>query len=169
MKINVAQIRQAIGGRQSFRFNCPVSALDSKDNHCWLNGNIEVFGEVINNGHLLHVEGRIKGLARLICNRCLKEFDYPVDIIFSENYREAEDCAVRENDDGEVLFCEDEIDIGEPVRETVLLAEPLNAACSESCRGLCGVCGADLNTAPCSCDKDSIDPRLAALQKLLKK
>ena len=46
------------------------------------------------------------------------------------------------------------------------LALPMKPLCREDCRGLCRVCGANRNTAPCTCDPRPPDPRLAALRDL---
>ena len=41
--------------------------------------------------------------------------------------------------------------------------------CSESCKGLCVVCGTNLNVSECDCDTEEIDPRLEMFKKLLNK
>jgi uncharacterized protein len=38
--------------------------------------------------------------------------------------------------------------------------------CRVDCKGLCAVCGTNLNTGSCSCKPDWEDPRLAVLKKL---
>jgi uncharacterized protein len=167
MKINVGSVGQAIGTSQSFHFNCPIAKISEDNETLWLDDNIEVQGEVVNNGRVLAVTGTIFGTAKGNCNRCLKEFVKPVEVSFAENYRQADDHVCMEGDD--VFFQGDEIDITDLVRETLLLSEPLKMLCSEECKGLCPKCGADLNTHPCSCERDVIDPRLAALQQLLQK
>ena len=45
------------------------------------------------------------------------------------------------------------IDLTADIREAILLALPMNFLCSETCRGLCVQCGANLNKAPCACGK----------------
>ena len=45
------------------------------------------------------------------------------------------------------------IDLTADIREAILLALPINFLCSETCRGLCVQCGANLNKAPCACVK----------------
>ncbi len=45
----------------------------------------------------------------------------------------------------------DVINLTEDVREDTLLIFPANFLCSASCKGMCPVCGANLNQAPCSC------------------
>ena len=66
-------------------------------------------------------------------------------------------------------FDGDFIDITELVRDTVLAAQPLSKLCKPDCKGLCPVCGADLNQGDCGCDRFIPDPRMAALQELLAK
>lgn len=41
------------------------------------------------------------------------------------------------------------IDLGPVVRELLVLAIPMAPLCSESCKGLCPTCGADLNHSSC--------------------
>jgi len=51
-----------------------------------------------------------------------------------------------------VLSSENEvIDLTADIREDILLALPMNPVCSSACRGLCPVCGANLNKQSCAC------------------
>jgi DUF177 domain-containing protein len=61
------------------------------------------------------------------------------------------------------------IDLDPSVREQLLLALPRYPVCQESCKGLCSVCGANLNERDCGCDRHVPDPRWAGLEKLKKK
>ena len=58
------------------------------------------------------------------------------------------------------------IDLDPILREQVLLALPMHAVCREDCRGLCGMCGQNLNEAACGCENRRVDPRLAALKDI---
>ncbi len=58
------------------------------------------------------------------------------------------------------------IDLDPVLREAVLLALPPYPVCSDGCKGLCPVCGANLNERDCGCDRSVPDPRWAGLQKL---
>lgn len=166
MKINIAQLRQAIGASQSFSFHSPVEDLAGEAGELWLHGRIEVTGEAVNTGRLLAISGVIKGVAGLNCNRCLADFTRQVAVPFSETFREEGSAAT---DPDALVYHGDEIDIAEIVREALIVAEPLKALCGEECRGLCPTCGANRNETPCTCVTTSIDPRLAALEKLLPK
>jgi uncharacterized protein len=62
--------------------------------------------------------------------------------------------------DGHVL------DLEPTLREQILLALPMDALCSEACKGLCPNCGQNLNEATCDCRADVADPRWAKLREL---
>jgi uncharacterized protein len=73
---------------------------------------------------------------------------------------------VHHEDEPDVLRIDDhhELDLSEPVREAISLAEPITLLCRQDCRGLCPTCGVDLNTViEHSHTEDAIDPRLAGL------
>lgn len=47
------------------------------------------------------------------------------------------------------------INLTADVREDILLALPMVAVCSAGCRGLCNVCGVNLNRANCKCKQQA--------------
>jgi uncharacterized protein len=61
------------------------------------------------------------------------------------------------------------IDLDPAVREQILLSIPGYPVCRESCKGLCPVCGANLNDGDCGCDRRTPDPRWAGLEKFRQK
>ena len=50
--------------------------------------------------------------------------------------------------------------------EQLLLELPMSALCGEDCRGLCSVCGKNLNEGDCGCERKPMDPRWAALKSI---
>jgi uncharacterized protein len=59
------------------------------------------------------------------------------------------------------------IDLDPVVREQVLLALPVSVVCKEDCKGLCPVCGQDLNVQDCGHGKvKEVDVRLAKLKDI---
>jgi uncharacterized protein len=67
----------------------------------------------------------------------------------------------------DVLYYDDLVVSFDPlVEEQVQLEVPLKALCREDCRGLCPMCGADRNLAPCACKPPS-DERWKSLRTLL--
>jgi len=104
------------------------------------------------------------------CSRCLTAVVAPIDVEIEEVAIPSIDIdtglPVSEADEPEALRLDDhhELDLGEPVREAISLAEPISLLCRPDCRGLCLVCGVDLNSATDHAHSEkTIDPRLAAL------
>ena len=70
--------------------------------------------------------------------------------------------------EGEFFMGEDGfVDLSPLLRELSLLEIPMQVFCRPDCQGLCMQCGQNLNEGLCACDRDNIDPRLAALKALL--
>lgn len=96
-------------------------------------------------------EGKVK--IRFICEKCLKPIEKTID--FSKTERQFYIKPPRIVEDLNDLYLVDterwEIDISEMVRQEIILHFPLNLVCSTHCKGLCPVCGKDLNKVKCSC------------------
>lgn len=116
--------------------------------------------------------GHVATRLELSCSRCLEPFALPVDQTFDLRYQPhaqntGEGEREIEEDDLTTAFYEnDEIDLGQLMREQFYLALPMKPLCVEHCRGLCPVCGANLNKTTCDCKRAWEDPRLAALKQL---
>jgi len=143
-----------------------------------IDGEAMIKSEIVFNGQLSRadertfVRGAIKADAEIDCTRCLEPVERPIDITFEDVFVEA----VAESDKDEVelaveqldeaLLESEEIDLAEVVREQILLDLPEQIFCKEDCRGLCPQCGGNRNLIDCSCERDQVDPRWAALKEL---
>jgi uncharacterized protein len=58
------------------------------------------------------------------------------------------------------------LDLDQLVEEDVNLAIPSKYLCNPDCKGLCSICGKNLNENQCDC-KAPVDPRMAVLLQLL--
>jgi uncharacterized protein len=116
--------------------------------------------------------GSVKTTLDLPCSRCLEPFMWPVDASFDLRYQPharntGEGEREIEEDDLTTAFYEnDTIDLGQLMREQFYLALPMKPLCTDDCQGLCAQCGTNLNRGRCSCVREWVDPRLAALAKL---
>jgi uncharacterized protein len=119
------------------------------------------------------IAGEVKAFLELQCSRCLKLFPRDTEIEVNAVYHPLDDLKGEERHevkDDELdmgFYSGDELDIQELVKEQIILSIPIKPLCSESCRGICPICGTDLNADTCSCREKSTDPRLAVLKKLL--
>ncbi len=106
----------------------------------------------------------LKATTPQVCARCLKPIQQPVEAHFEELYAFSE----RNMTESGLLYPPTGIvDLGPLVREFMILDIPFSPLCSPECKGLCPVCGADLNEGPCEHQQVSVDPRWAVLQELL--
>lgn len=111
------------------------------------------------------VEGDIHTALPAECVRCLDTFHLPLRIRLEELFSLA--LGPHTPDPLYVVAADGTIDLTLPLREQILLAQPIKPVCRPECKGLCSTCGKNLNEGPCDCDDESIDPRLAALKALL--
>jgi len=79
------------------------------------------------------------------CQRCLNDADVAVDARGIEYVRHGES-EVGEEDEGYVAT--HQLDLERWVRDLIADALPQKLLCRADCRGLCPVCGADLNADP---------------------
>lgn len=119
------------------------------------------------------VDGTLRTTMRVACARCLDPVDVEVDLDIEEHFRPTvfipgvsfEKSTEDEDDPATVLDAQHTLDLSEVLRQTVLVAVPLNALCSQACNGLCSECGGNLNHEHCSCEAEP-DPRWSALRAL---
>jgi uncharacterized protein len=130
----------------------------------------------------VRVDARTKAEVTAACGRCLTPVavDVPVEfevtLVPADEYREEESPddgdkgpvggSFAPKDAEEETYTGKVIDLDPFVREQILLAVPGYPVCDEGCKGLCSVCGANLNERDCGCDRHVPDPRWAGLKNL---
>jgi len=123
-------------------------------------------GVVENVGGVLELSGEAVGSFTVPCARCAKittqNYRVPVNETFAHENAEGVDL------DAVLTFVGTSIDLDEAIWPNVLLSIDTKYLCKSDCKGLCPMCGADLNETSCDCEQDEIDPRLAGLADLLK-
>ena len=80
------------------------------------------------------------------CVRCLVNFLHPLQTAFTELFAFTSD---QVTESGLLVPDDGNIDLAPLVMEYLILEIPIRPICRPDCKGLCQVCGADLNTAPC--------------------
>ena len=122
-------------------------------------------GQVRNTAGLLELSGIIRAVMRCSCDRCGKPFTREkalrVCVPLAADVSDEEDAEVFPLDG-------DGIDVTEVMETCFILDMEGQMLCREDCKGLCAVCGKDLNDGPCGCGRQP-DPRFAVLEQLLDK
>ncbi len=162
MLLNVKSILHTPGKSLPFSFEMDLRDVEHNNGFPIVEP-VVVDGEVRNSADVLHLEMSIRSDLDAVCDRCAKEFVLVMEEVFQCYLAEE----VQNEDNDEIIVLEDGcIDVEDLARTAFILGLDTKILCSEDCKGLCHRCGADLNLGPCTCKKD-VDPRLAALAKLL--
>ena len=105
------------------------------------------------------VRGGLKGQLAHECRRCLQpvmqDFEHEVTLVFVSG-ESGED-----TDEGDAFVLDPgtgSLDLGDAVREEVILAMNPYVVCDPGCLGLCPRCGKNLNEGPCDCAEEEVDP-----------
>ena len=126
-------------------------------------------------GGLVQVTGRVTARLGLSCGRCLDSYDLDVDGPIELVYLPRKSAAAADEDavglsEGEMVVAYyegEQLDLGEMVREQLLLNLSMKRLCREDCRGICAHCGVNRNHATCACpEAESVSP-LAPLGQLV--
>lgn len=103
----------------------------------------------------------------MLCSRCLKEVacDYPINI------EEVIDLSEEESND--LIEDINYVEAGVLYVDKLILDElvpmlPIRFLCTEDCKGICKVCGTNLNEKDCGCDQHVMDPRMAVFGDVFK-
>lgn len=110
------------------------------------------------------VSGRASGVLHLSCSRCLADFQEAFEQRVEEVFYFDGERAVEMDGYG---IQEMTIDLEPMLRDVLVLGMPINPLHAADCRGLCPVCGQDLNIADCGHTKGSPDLRWAPLRAML--
>lgn len=120
----------------------------------------EVIGIISSDVDILVLRAKIKTRLEMVCSRCLDTFIYPIDIDIEERFTTNRDS----KDDEAIVVMDDVLDITEIVENSIISTLPIKRVCKDDCKGLCQVCGCNLNYGTCSCDKEDVDIRFESLK-----
>ena len=112
------------------------------------------------------VEGNGKITFDMQCDRCLTGVPYEMDLQFSYEVFSPDNLSENEEDDEQNFMEGYELNVGNLVNNEILMSWPMKVLCKPQCKGICTVCGKDLNTGECGCDTFVPDPRWAALKDI---
>ncbi len=124
---------------------------------------VKVSGSVENKAGIVNLKASAVLDYEAPCDRCaenvISQFSFPVEHTLV--------VALESGDNDDFLEVPNmRLNLDELVEEDVILALPGKYLCDSECKGLCSICGKNLNKSQCDC-KAPIDPRMEALLQLL--
>lgn len=111
------------------------------------------------------VEGSGVIKLQMQCDRCLKDLEHTFDIAFSHNVIPETESSDDETDEDEFMEGYN-LDVETLIDNEILLNWPMKILCKDDCKGICKVCGKNLNDGSCGCDDFVPDPRMAAIKDI---
>ena len=117
----------------------------------------------------LQIEGTCKLTVEIPCDRCLEpvrtelflDFTKDVDLDVADG-EQTEELDETNYIDGYAL------DVEQLLYNEILIGWPTKILCSEDCKGICNVCGQNLNQGTCDCEDTSLDPRMSVIRDVFK-
>jgi uncharacterized protein len=160
-------MRQPSGARRDFKIEVSLPVLDDG---LTLVEPVRGHIRLMRVGDRVLVTGELETVVELACSHCLSEFRLPVTFDVEEEFSPTLNIAtgarlpLEPDQDSANLIDEHHIlDLTEVVRQDIWVNLPASAVCQPGCKGLCAVCGQNLNEGSCSCEPDVVDARWAAL------
>lgn len=165
----IIDLRELQEGENEYRWEEAPEALHIEDVGQRFVGPIRTRMTVFKLGEALSAAGKSTFCLRMECDRCLEPFDLPLSAGFSFVFQKGRPASVKGDEDETLIWLDDrpeKLDLGDEVKDYIILEIPQHVLCSESCAGLCPLCGANLNLGRCTCKTETVDPRWEALRAL---
>jgi len=123
-------------------------------------------------GKIIEVAGNLETTVTSLCGRCLKPVVSPLHVqlllcysdLVNDETNVVEDLEIQGEELGLITYSGTEIDLRPDIEQEIIMALPQQLLCGDGCKGLCPVCGIDLNQGHCTCDPPVFHAGLAALK-----
>jgi uncharacterized protein len=159
-------------GKNKYHFSVKPEELGISEE--LIKENIECDIVLFKKGSEITLTGSAKFSLTLQCSRCLEEFttheeeNLSAHFVRRETYPNNQKEKLLESDIIVEYYDRDIIDLTQIIYDAINLSIPMKPLCKEDCKGLCPICGTNLNKETCNCQREKIDPRWEPLKKLLK-
>ena len=169
MRLDLGKIRTP---HEHFEQTFPPEAFGAGESDFRVAGPVKLAFEIYKDKSTFRLAGTTETTLEVPCSRCLETMTVPVNASFDLRYQPHstnvgdEEEEIEEDDLTTAFYQNDEIDLEQLMREQFYLALPMKPLCSDACKGLCPVCGTNLNAGSCDCKREWVDPRLAPLADL---
>jgi uncharacterized protein len=149
----------------------------SPDDPLWEGSGLKLVGDLLvecaitaTAGGQLIARGQVDAVLGGECRRCLSpvqvELHVPLDLVWMPEDELSDEEGEGADGVRTLPAGAREVDLGEAVREEVLLAAPVHVVCRETCLGICPRCGSEQLESECTCTQAEPDPRWSALRAL---
>lgn len=156
MNLNLSKLKE-VGSSKNIKRQLEIPTFNFRNQEIETPYPFDLELNIYNTKDSFLLTGHLSGLLLLSCSRCLEKYQHRLQLEIEEELLKDE------------LENFEKVDLIKILQENIMLVLPMKHLCSEECRGLCTVCGQNLNEKECNCKTESIDPRLAKLKDFYKK
>ncbi len=131
---------------------------------------IEKSDAVLTARHKARGRAEIRGSAYVVlgmpCDRCLKPVPVRIDLSFERDVYAPEVDAGEDTEDNLDIMEGYRLNVEHLIFNEILMNWPMKVLCKADCKGICKMCGKDLNLGECGCDTFVPDPRMAVIKDI---
>lgn len=168
MELNVLPILNFDGKRMEIDEQVEIQPLS--DDTFEVLGTVSVKGHIVNMGGTLTAEAKCAAKLRFFCDRCMEPFESEMNFDIKERFQKENPFTDEADDNPDIVPINGStIDLSDLVYHALFMNLPTKYLCREDCKGLCHICGMNLNHGACECDDRPVDPRFDILDSLLDK
>lgn len=121
----------------------------------------------------LRINGDVRGRFSTACHKCLD----PTGVVVESSFelivqklgrgvgKEVADEGIVDEDFVLLPLGQNELSLDRQICESIIVGVPIQSYCRDDCKGLCTICGTNLNENTCECAADT-DERWGALKNL---
>ncbi len=117
----------------------------------------------------LEISGKGNVTAVIPCDRCLADVEVEIPLLFCRKVSVDPEVAAMADDLDESDYIDGyNFDVEQLIYNELLAGWPTKILCSEDCKGICSVCGQNLNEGTCDCEDTGLDPRMSVIRDVFK-
>jgi uncharacterized protein len=146
MRIEVSGLLMETGQSMPISDTVNLASVSFQGENIGFAGPVNVEGTLINAGAYLELDTQVQGIASLHCGRCAEAYEEPFTYDVQLRFSRQADL------DHDILgFSGEWIDLDPFLITEIVSKLPIRRLCSTDCKGLCPICGLNLNQASCDC------------------
>jgi uncharacterized protein len=118
----------------------------------------------------LEIVGKTSLVLEIPCDRCLEPVATKINLDFVKkvDLNQSEDDMFSDEFDESNYIDGYTLDVDMLIYNEVIIGWPTKILCREDCKGICNVCGQNLNQGTCDCESTSLDPRMSVIRDVFK-
>ena len=167
MLVNLSDVLTSEGKVETTAVDLEMTSFDSRLGEFLITKKSPVEFTFTNIGvNKAKVEGSVELTFDTRCDRCLTEVPTTLELQF-DRIVTSPDAVTEDEEDDDLNFMEGyQLNVETFVYNEILVNWPAKILCQEECKGVCPVCGQNLNIKECGCDTFVPDPRMAAIKDI---